>query len=173
MSRVISLAFQTAKLEKSFSTMIQRQNRPLHGLIFMDIDHIIPMHYMRHQRVFGINNVGVISNYLVAPNGVSDGGYLAAMAQLTVSNSMVYIYPWSYTPNGSWMLPDKEKMSWWTDFKEYSWAAGVNVYIRGKNERRLELNRSEDGRNWNCGGFYSWRYIRYLLKKARKEGVQV
>lgn len=146
---------------------------PVHGLIFMDVGHIIPMHYMRHKRVFGSNNFGVISSYLVAPEDEPKPSYLGRLAQMTRDNGLTYVYPWSYTPDVGWMITQGEKDRWWTNFREYSWASGIHVYMRFKNEVRLELNRSNDGVNWNCGGFYSWRYIRYLLKKARKEGVQV
>lgn len=173
MSKVLNLAFQTSKLENSFSTMIRRNLKPMHGLMFLDIDHIMPMHYKRHERVFGHSSFGVITNYLIAPEEGANPAYLGAMMRETFANSLSFVYPWSYAPDYGWTLIRTEQECWWQHFKQYSWAAGIHVHWWMKNELRLELHRSDDGIKWEHGGYHSWRYLRYQLKCARKEGIPV
>jgi proteasome lid subunit RPN8/RPN11 len=175
----IHLAFIDAKTERRFARTVIGQREEIGGILFWDWGQINHLHYRRHRRLFGVNSIGLIRDWIICPNvsslpdrmyQVGDLDMLIGIAEQTEQSRGCQALHFHTHPNGS-TTPSQVDLGFWkAHFGEYGIAHGVVVaesdraagFALACHSIRVSANKYETGR------FLNWRWINYLIRRDEK-----
>lgn len=178
----IDLAFANRDLERRFAKMVVGSKEEIGGILFWNWGRLNNLHFRTHKRLFGINGIGLVTDWIVVPNvsnlrnreyKVSDLSQLIAIAEQSADSRgcdflhfHTHPFPSSTTPS------DADLKFWQAYFHRYGHANGAVVaenHVRYSGFEVACHSLWSGGKHHEVGRFLDWRYINYLVRRDKRE----